>query len=256
MAEQNGNPVVIIKRKSAHDAHHGGAWKVAYADFVTAMMALFIVLWLTTASDQVKKAIGGYFQDPKGYGKMVGSSLAGNGESLSISKNELSKVREKLEAAMKQAPAFKTLEKNIQVTVTGEGLRVELLESAQGMFLETGSPGPSKFGSDILKRIAAELGKMPNRILIEGHTDSVPMAGNSEYTNWELSADRANMARRIMQASGLWSGQVTQIRGFADQRLRNVKDPKDPANRRISLIVAYLPEEKERIDSQATRRSN
>jgi chemotaxis protein MotB len=231
---------VIVKKNVSHGGHHGGAWKVAYADFVTAMMALFIVLWLTTSSDQVKKAVGGYFLDPKGYGKMAGSSMAGSGEALNLSRNEIGQVREKLEAAMRRAPEFQALKKNIQITVTGEGLRVELLENEKGMFFESGSPEPSPFGSDLLQRMAAELGKMPNRVLIEGHTDSSPMLRQKDYSNWELSADRANTARRIMQASGLRADQVTQVRGYADQRLRNPKDPNDPANRRITLIVQYM----------------
>lgn len=238
--QQNGAPIIIIKKKGGHGGHHGGAWKVAYADFVTAMMALFIVLWLLSSSEQTKKAIGGYFQDPKGYGKQVGSTLAGNGESLAISANDMAKIKNKLEEAMKRAPDFKALKDHIQITVSGEGLRIELLETKKGMFFDSGSPQPSKYGEDLLMRLAAELGTLPNRILIEGHTDSKPFASKSGYSNWELSADRANSSRRLMQEHGLRADQVSSVRGFADQQLRNPKDAQDPSNRRISLIVQYM----------------
>ena len=237
-AEREG-AVILIKRKYRHAGHHGGAWKVAYADFVTAMMALFIVLWLMSASDQVKKAVGGYFQDPWGRGKMIGSTVAGEGESLAVKPDEMRAIKDKLEEAMKKAPEFKALQDHIQTTVTGEGLRIELLETDQGMFFESGRPQPSQFGADLLTRLAAELGKLPNRVLIEGHTDAVPLSSREEYSNWELSSDRANAARRLMQESGLRADQVTQVRGFADQRLRVPARPKDATNRRISVIVQY-----------------
>src|SRR5437660_4286703 len=114
-------PVIVIrKRKAGHAGHHGGAWKVAYADFVTAMMALFIVLWLMSTSDQVKKAIGGYFQDPKGYGKQVGTTQAGSGEALPVSKLDMNQIKEKIEQAMKKAPEFQQLKEHVQVIVTSE----------------------------------------------------------------------------------------------------------------------------------------
>ncbi len=232
-------PIIIIKKKVAHGAHHGGAWKVAYADFVTAMMALFIVLWLMSSSEQVKKAVGGYFQDPKGYGKQVGSTLAGSGESLAVSAMNMTQIKDKLEEAMKKAPQFQALKDHIQMTVTGEGLRVELLETQTGMFFDSGSPQPSAFGQSVLSRLAQELAKMPNKILVEGHTDASPFSSGRVYSNWELSSDRANAARRLMQEKGLREDQVTQVRGYADQRLRNPEKPGDPSNRRISLIVLY-----------------
>src|SRR2546426_2214186 len=117
--EEKLAPIIIIRKKAAHAGHHGGAWKVAYADFVTAMMALFIVLWLLSSSDQVKKAVGGYFSDPTGAGKMIGSSLGGAGESLSLSKDDMEKLKEKLEQAMQELPKFKEIKDQVQMTVTG-----------------------------------------------------------------------------------------------------------------------------------------
>ncbi len=239
MAEASA-PIIVIKKKAGHAAHHGGAWKVAYADFVTAMMALFIVLWLMSCSDQVKKAIGGYFNDPKGYGKHVGSTVAGAGETMPNATLDMKQIKDKIEQAMKQAPGFQARKEHIQITVTGEGLRIELLETEKGMFFTSGSPAPSPFGEDLLARLAQELAKLPNRIFIEGHTDASVFSSNRAYSNWELSADRANAARRFMQEKGLRPDQVSQVRGYADQRLRTPNNPTDPSNRRISLIVQYL----------------
>ncbi len=125
------------------------------------------------------------------------------------------------------------------MTITAEGLRIELLETAKGTFFDIGNSNPSPDGKELLNALAQEIGKLPNRVSIEGHTDSKPY-GTDAYTNWELSVDRANAARRILRAGGLGEHQIAQVRGYADQSLRNKKDPEDPANRRISVIVQYL----------------
>jgi chemotaxis protein MotB len=231
--------IIIIKKKAHHGGHHGGAWKVAYADFVTAMMALFIVLWLMNASQDVQKAIAGYFRDPKGFGQQTGSSLGGTGESLTITKSNMNLLKNKLEQEMKKSPQFDKLKDFVQMTVTGEGLRIEMLESEKGRFFENGEPLPTETGKALLVLLAQEVGKMPNGLLIEGHTDSTPYGG-LRYSNWELSADRANSARRIMQENGVRADQIAQVRGFADQQLRLPAKPQDPSNRRISIIVQYL----------------
>jgi chemotaxis protein MotB len=233
-------PIIIVRKKVNHRGHHGGAWKVAYADFVTAMMALFIVLWLLSSSDQVKKAVGGYFSDPDGSGKMAGSSMAGVGESLSLSKDDMDKLKEKLQESLRQLPKFEQIKNQVQMTITGEGLRIELLETNKGMFFESGSSNPSEAGKELLMTLANQLGTLPNNIVIEGHTDSKPFMGGGNYSNWELSTDRANAARRFMSEDGLRSDQVKQVRGFADQQLRNPKDPNADGNRRVSVIVQYL----------------
>lgn len=231
-------PIVIVKKKGGHGEHHGGAWKVAYADFVTAMMALFIVLWLMSASQDVQKAIAGYFRDPKGFGSQTGSAMGGNGDALTISKDHMDLLKSKLEQALRQTPEFDKLKNYVQMTITGEGLRIELLESDKGMFFENGQSLPTSLGKDLLVQLAQELGKLKNPILIEGHTDSKPYESQA-YSNWELSADRANAARRLMQEGGLRSDQVSQVRGFADQQLRIPAHPDDPSNRRVSIIVRY-----------------
>jgi chemotaxis protein MotB len=232
--------VIVVKRKAGHGGHHGGAWKVAYADFVTAMMALFIVLWLMNSSKQIQVAVGGYFKDPTGTAKMVGTNQTGSGENFTVSKDNMSKLKEELQTVIRQVTDFDKLKSHIEMTVTAEGLRIELLESERGTFFESGRPEPNANGKELLITIAHELGKIPNKLSLEGHTDAQPYAGLANYSNWELSTDRANASRRLMQQNGLRADQVVEVRGFADQRLRNPKNPTDAANRRISLIVRYI----------------
>ncbi|MFZ0479795.1 MAG: flagellar motor protein MotB [Terriglobales bacterium] len=233
-------PPIIIRKKVVHGGHHGGAWKVAYADFVTAMMALFIVLWLMNSSKQVQQAIGGYFKDPSGKSKMVGTDQRGSGENFTLTKDNMTQLKEQLQKSVRKLNDFDKLRNQIEMTVTAEGLRIELLESASGTFFESGSSLPNDKGKELLTLLSQELSKLPNKISIEGHTDSKPYPGTAMYGNWELSADRANAARRLMQQSGLRDDQVAQVRGFADQRLRSANSPLDPSNRRISLIVQYV----------------
>jgi chemotaxis protein MotB len=232
-------PPIIIVKKKGHHGHHGGAWKVAYADFVTAMMALFIVLWLMSSSEEVKKAVGGYFQDPTGQGKLTGTTQAGVGEGLSVSKDDMTQLRDQIQKAMEQLPKFEEFKNNVQMILTSEGLRIELMENEKGMFFDSGSPRPTDSCQEMLGLLAQQLGKLPNKLMVEGHTDAKPFSGSGQYTNWELSADRANSARRVLQAMGVPPSQIGQIRGFADQRLRS-KDPLDPSNRRVSIIVQYI----------------
>ena len=233
-------PIIIIKKGGGHGGHHGGAWKVAYADFVTAMMALFIVLWLMNSSKQIQEAVGGYFKDPTGTSRKVGSDMQGSGQNFTVSKDNMGDLKEQLQRAIREVPNIEKLKNHIDMTVTNEGLRIELMESASGTFFESGSSKPNGDGKDILITLAHELGKIPNKIYVEGHTDAKPYSQNSSYTNWELSADRANATRRLIQQNGVNSDQVTQVRGFADQSLRKPDVPLDPSNRRVSMIVQYL----------------
>jgi chemotaxis protein MotB len=235
----DSRPIIVIKKKSGHGGHHGGAWKVAYADFVTAMMALFIVLWLLNSSKQVQEAVGGYFKDPTGTGKKVGSNMAGSGDNFTLTKDNMPQLKEQLQKSIHQVANFDKLKSQIEMTVTAEGLRIELLEAASGTFFESGSPHPTNTAMELLATLAEELGRLPNKVTLEGHTDAKPYSGSGSYSNWELSSDRANAARRLMQQHGLRTDQVSQVRGYADQKLRNDKDPLEPSNRRITLIVQY-----------------
>jgi chemotaxis protein MotB len=233
-------PIIIVKKKTGHGGHHGGAWKVAYADFVTAMMALFIVLWLMNASSKIQKAVGGYFKDPTGTAKLAGTDRNGSGENFTVTKDNMEVLKEQLQKTVRENVDLNKLKDQIEMTVTAEGLRVELMESEKGTFFDTGNAQPTSKGKELLKLLAQELGQLPNKISIEGHTDARPFAGAQGYSNWELSSDRANAARRLIQENGVRADQVEQVRGYADQRLRKPEDPEDASNRRISMIVQYV----------------
>jgi len=233
-------PIIVIKKKGGHGGHHGGAWKVAYADFVTAMMALFIVLWLMAQNDPVKKAVAGYFNDPRGTANLLGTTMAGNG--VAVTQNDqnakrLEELKQKLEAEIKAKKELEKLSKQIEITITPEGLRIEMIEDKKGTFYQSGSAQLSPSGQELLALLAAELKTLPNQLLIEGHTDAAQYSTDANYSNWELSADRANSARRLLQQDGVRRDQVTQVRGFADQMLRIKSNPFDPSNRRITILV-------------------
>jgi len=230
--------IIVIKRKSGHGGHHGGAWKVAYADFVTAMMSLFIVLWLMNSSEKVKKAVAGYFNDPRGTNTMMGTTMTGAGETVTqASADNMQKLKEKLEAEIRARKDLLKLSKQIEITITPEGLRIELLEDKNGTFYQSGSARLSDSGQELLGLLAGELKTLPNSLLIEGRTDAAQYSDDTNYSNWELSADRANSARRLLQQDGVRENQVTQVRGYADQLLRVKANPYDPSNRRISILV-------------------
>jgi len=239
MSTPKPQPIIVIKKKGQHGGHHGGAWKVAYADFVTAMMALFIVLWLMNSSEKVRKAVAGYFNDPKGTANLLGTTMSGNGASPAETRTDdrMNQLKEKLDAEIRAKQELKKLSDQIEITITPEGLRIELLEGAKATFYDSGSPHLSGSGQELLAVLAAELKTLPNALLIEGHTDAAPYSSDMGYSNWELSADRANAARRLLQQDGVRTDQVTQVRGYADQMLRVKKNPYDPSNRRISILV-------------------
>jgi chemotaxis protein MotB len=234
-------PIIVIRKKGGHGGHHGGAWKVAYADFVTAMMALFIVLWLMSQSEAVKKAVAGYFNDPKGTSTLMGATMSGTGSgsapALDPNQQQLQELKEKLEREIQARKDLEKLNKQIEMTITSEGLRIELLEDKNGTFYQSGSAKLSPSGQELLALLARELKTLPNQLQIEGHTDAAQYSNDANYSNWELSADRANSARRLLQQDGVRADQVTQVRGYADQLLRVKSNPYDPSNRRISILV-------------------
>jgi len=202
------------------------------------MMSLFIVLWLMNSSVKIKKAVAGYFNDPRGTSTLMGTTMTGTGETVTVAKAEdLQKLKDKLEQEIKARKDLEKLSKQIEITITPEGLRIELLEDKNGTFYESGSARLSESGQALLSLLATELKTLPNNLLIEGHTDATPYSDDTSYSNWELSADRANSARRLLQSDGVRGDQVTQVRGYADQLLRVKSDPYDPSNRRISILV-------------------
>jgi len=243
-------PVIVVKKKHGAHGHHGGAWKVAYADFVTAMMALFIVLWIVGQSKQVKDYVAQYFKDPgafmentKGGGVFekqdmkVGERLPE--EFLKRQQEQMKAMAEKILKEINNSPDLKELSKQIKIEFVKEGLRIELVDQVQSFFFDVGTANLKHEAVEILVLISKELGKLPNKVVVEGHTDSRQYASLNSYTNFELSADRANSARRVLMTNGLKTGQVVEVRGYADSKLRNAKDPYDIINRRISILVKY-----------------
>jgi chemotaxis protein MotB len=244
-------PIIVVKKKAHGHAHHGGAWKVAFADFMTAMFALFLVLWLVNQSSDVKAAIAGYFQDPLGRADEFGSSIVpGEGAQTQLARplapmqiidlriDRLQKMAERLKEKLGQVPLLDSLRQNIEITMTDEGLRIELLEDTSGTFFQSGSAVVSERGHMLLDLIGHELAKdSSNRILVEGHTDARPYVNRAGYTNYELSAERANAARRIVNEAGVQLKRIAGIRGMADQKLRFPDAPYDSRNRRVSITV-------------------
>src|SRR5215468_3903 len=150
--------VVIKRKKAAHHAYHGGAWKVAYADFVTAMMALFIVLWLMSADKEVKEEISSFFNNPSGAGKLTGTSSAGTGNAIEVPKDDMKKLAETIQQSLLTIPQFRNIKDHVEITITGDGLRIELLETEAGMFFESGNFHPTESGAELLATLAGELG--------------------------------------------------------------------------------------------------
>lgn len=256
MASDKGGDIRIVKKKHGGHGHHGGAWKVAYADFVTAMMAFFLVMWIVGLSKDIKEAIAAYFKDPVGFMKAVnegklafsispdgGAAKADEKEpspelSMRSQKQQMEIAKQEIEKMVEGMPEFQKLKPFIKIQIVDEGLRVELLESSESVFFMTGSAELNPKARQLLGLIAKQLAKLPNRIIIEGHTDSRPFSRGG-MTNWELSVNRANSARRILEASGLRKGQIYEVRGYADNKLRVPSDPYHYSNRRISLLIAY-----------------
>ena len=254
MADRGGAVIVVRKKKSGHGGHHGGAWKVAYADFVTAMMAFFLVMWLVTQSKDVKSAVAGYFRDPgvfdyqKSKGILPGGTpgpepghapqpAAHDASSLAREQQMLAAAADHIRQQLLKVRDFATLRDQIEFTVTSEGLRIELVERSGSSFFDSGSAVLRGESERILTVIAHELTKLSNDVVVEGHTDSHQYTDSPNYGNWELSSDRANAARRVMEREGLHPGQLRAVRGYADTQLHVAGDPFDPRNRRVSIVV-------------------
>lgn len=247
----SGNIIIVKKKKASHGGHHGGAWKVAFADFMTAMMAFFMVMWLIAMKQDVKLAIAAYFRDPGAFestrgGLLQGGSGALDGASASpaktaikeeTSRQALERAAQRMRQELAKEVGLEQLGKQVEITITNEGLRIELLDSEETMFFESGSAALKPGTERMLALIARELGRLGRPVIVEGHTDSRPYTGRNAYSNWDLSADRANSARRIVEASGLAREQIRSVRGYADRHLRVTSAPADARNRRVSLVV-------------------
>ena len=250
-----GHEVIVVRRiKKAHGGHHGGAWKVAYADFVTAMMAFFLVMWLAAQDSRIRDAVAGYFQEPGLLPNEQSNAILASGqggidangmpmiqrkpnEMLEAEQKALVEAAEHIKQDLVKMTDFGALRDQIEFTVTSEGLRIELIDRSSSSFFDSGSSVLRGESEKILRIIAQEIAKLSNDVVIEGHTDSAQYVNGAKYGNWDLSADRANAARRVMQNEGLRLGQVWAVRGFADNDKRVPEQPLDARNRRVSIVV-------------------
>ncbi|WP_175941393.1 flagellar motor protein MotB [Caballeronia sp. BCC1704] len=268
-------PTVVVRRKKkggGHGGHHGGAWKIAYADFVTAMMAFFLLMWLLGSTSKYdKEGIEQYFNTPLSalFGNEGGASahtsvVNGGGKDLSSSRpgeanksqtqpvppsvaraavavddmQRLQQLKQKLTALIENTPALRAFKDQIRIAITSEGLRIEIVDSLKRPMFASGSSKLESYVTTILSNIGASLNDVDNRVSIAGHTDAVPYSGNQKgYSNWELSSERANAARRALVAGGMNEGKVLQVRGLADALPLNKDVIDEPTNRRISILV-------------------
>ncbi len=285
MAEQQPEvKIKFIKKKGGHAAAHGGAWKVAYADLVTAMMAFFLLMWLlNSTTSNTKAGIAGMFQDPDFFNTEKGKAILtqyemekagilpggkgvkqggdeGGGPPVvteDTGEQERQRMEETATAISKAFNEDKLLEAfkdQISFEFTDEGLRIQIQDKLSQVLFDSGSAKLKPYTLAILKEIAQELGKLPNHIVIGGHTDSMVYPGKT-YTNWELSADRANAARRVLEASGVKPGQVHRVTGYADSVPLANHEPTDPQNRRISIVVLNSASERADVERQKAKPS-
>jgi chemotaxis protein MotB len=273
----DGEKITIIKKvnkRGGHGGHHGGAWKVAYADFVTAMMALFIVLWIVANNVTVRASVADYFRDPGAMHKTSSGVMNGSNsmkpfsdaqptqrlvppdqppqpsgsaspsqqaELAKLQQAEVEKLRQEGERLLQMIAGIPDLSKfknQIEIKITKDGLRIELIEQAEGLFFDIGSARLKPDAMQLLRLIASRIGTFPNDVVIEGHTDSRPYT-RTGYNNWDLSTDRANSARRMIEEGGIRERQITSINGYADRRLKNPDKPLDYSNRRVTILVAF-----------------
>jgi len=269
-------PIIIKRVKKGGHGAHGGAWKIAYADFVTAMMAFFLLMWLlgsTTEGD--KKGIADYFQSPLKIALLASGSGAGDashvvkggGEDMTRSTGQvkrgdidskrktvnlqalkaeqvraeiarLEQLKGKVEQKIDQSPKLAALKSQIRLDMTADGLRIQIVDENQRPMFSSGSAVVQPYMRELLREIGAVLAEVPNRLTLEGHTDAAPfVAGVLGYGNWELSADRANASRRELMAGGLPEDRMLRVQGLAASLPFEARDPMAASNRRISIIV-------------------
>ena len=282
-------PIIVKKIKKGGHGHHGGAWKIAYADFVTAMMAFFLLMWLlgsTTEGD--KKGIADYFNSPLKVAMFGGS---GSGDSSSIIKGggadlsrsggqikqgevearkrtlnlqalkteqkraELAKlqaIKEKVEEVLASNPKLAAMKSQIRLDMTADGLRIQIVDELNRAMFDSGSAVVQPYMRDLLREIGSVLAEVPNRLTLEGHTDAQRFAaGDRGYGNWELSSDRANASRRELVMGGLPDEHVLRVQGLASSQLIEPDNPASPANRRISIIVMNREAERRVLEPAA-----
>ncbi|WP_434570009.1 flagellar motor protein MotB [Pseudomonas sp. Z3-8] len=268
---ENNQPIIVKRVKRIAGGHHGGAWKIAFADFATAMMAFFLVLWLlSTATPEQKIAIAGYFKDPIGFSEsgtpyiidLGGSPVLAPENTLNpevksqpqpdkatVDANEAEGVaeqveRERLELLLQELqnkveenPELQKFKDQILFEITPNGLRIQIMDADNRPMFDSGSARLKPYFEDILLAMADTIKAVPNKISISGHTDAKPYVGKGDFGNWELSANRANAARRALVAGSYPDEQVARVVGYASSALFDRKDPFNPVNRRIDIVV-------------------
>jgi chemotaxis protein MotB len=241
ISEEN---IRIVFKKKKHKSHHGGAWKVAYADFVTGMMALFIVLWLTSQSSLVKAYIGQYFTDPGSYktSKIEESKIEARTFAHG-SKKSIDEIIKNFDASqiglIKALQKFKDIKSDAMVDVTPDGLEIEFSDSDKMIFFKSGSADIADEARDKIVKAFSEIPKITYPIIIEGHTDAAS-TGKENYTNWELSGDRANALRRLIEDMNV--GKVVEVKAYGASRLLKTDMPYDASNRRVNFIIKMFGE--------------
>ena len=246
--EPEKKPRRRIKKVAGHGGHHGGAWKVAYADFVTAMMALFLVLWLLSQADQkLKESIANYFRSPGVFTSQSGTILAGPKKvsqtpTAQAEQEEamLNGIATSLKKQISTNPELSPYKDRVKIEVTNEGLKIQIIDKADKVTFASGSAELSADAKTLLNEIAKAICALPNAIAIGGHTDKHLFPEGSSYTNWELSGDRANAARRALEAACVKPEQVRRVIGYADTELLYPNQPFAAANRRINITVLRL----------------
>ncbi len=256
MAEKKQAPIVVRKvKKGGHGGHHGGSWKVAYADFVTAMMAFFMVMWILSMDPATKDLVQGYFNNPVGFKKSYsgGTNPISSGNSpthvdlkrlamlvIEHQRQGFEEAANEIRDRLASNPDLQRLGGQIEIVVTEEGMRLELLEDDQGeRFFDVGRATLQPGAARALAIIAQSLATLPNSVVIEGHTDARSYGPAAGYSNWELSADRANAARRQLLSGGVAANRIVEVRGYADRALRLPSSPYDAANRRVSILLPF-----------------
>lgn len=274
---ENNQPIIVKRIKKVAGGHHGGAWKIAFADFATAMMAFFLVMWLmTTATPEQKKLISGYFQDPVGFSESASpyvidlggtptpspdrtlnpepseeQSIAEDAEAEAaelgraqaesiaeeVERERLELLLQELQNKVEEDPQLKNFKDQILFEITQDGLRIQIMDAENRPMFASGSAQLRPYFEDILLALTDTITAVPNKISLSGHTDAAPFMGRGGYGNWELSADRANAARRVLVAGGYDEEQVARVVGYASSALFDRESPLNPVNRRIDIVV-------------------
>ena len=258
-------PIIIKKvKKGGHGGHHGGSWKVAYADFVTAMMAFFLLLWLlSTSTEETLIGVASYFQNPSVISSVGGAStsMIQLGDNIDVSKGDgdqnresesfesfsekyeqmeqvqLEDLQDELEYLIENNPDLNKYKDQLLIDITSEGLRIQIIDKENRPMFDLGSAVLKPYARKILKEMAPILSQLPNRLSISGHTDARQYYRKDGYTNWELSSDRANSARRELVRSKIKAEKIVQVVGLASKFLLDKDKPLNPRNRRISILV-------------------